>query len=707
MNIKKIPCFLITVFVLLIGNDVFAQEILTNFQRDYKLKDLQIRNEKSEEIIKCLPFFDDFSTSRVYPNPQNWMNDDVYINSSFPIFSTNVNAATFDILNRYGEVYLNASSVSFIADYLNSVRIRLDSVFDAEPRKLTAADSVYLSFSYQPQGRGDAPESSDSLVLELGYFTGNMVFDYIDSAYTSIDDYLLANHIDSILPNDTLYAPFGCNENIYWVSNQILTWGDVLMLPCDSVFKPEIAWKHVWSAPGQTYDSFVEEQGTYFAQVMIPIVDSVFFSDQFQFRFYNYGSYAGSNLPNNKSNVDEWSIDFVYLNYNRRVLDRSYPMISFSEKAPTFLKRYQQMPYRQYRFDPTNAVRSSFEMYITNLDKVSHNTNYSYFVDQVNGNFSYSYNGGSCELPPFSEYGFQDCESGGCHSQHACPFVNSLFSIDFDRDTTSYIIKHYISDSTVSPIMVDSVIFHQGFYNYFSYDDGTPEMGYGVEPPGSYFASQFEMSAVDTLRGVQLLFNQTYGDYNEDYFDIVVWKDNNGKPGEEVYRKENLKPDWNENLYGFTYYTFDELIVLNGIFYVGIMQQEIGSINIGFDTSNDNHQYNFFNVSNEWFQSQYAGSIMLRPVVGGNYMMIQNEIVEDFEVQVFPNPANQTLNIHVPESMNQSSNIIFIYDLNGRLVYENSFNSKLSVSNFTEGLYLLRIVTDNGNAVTKKFLISR
>lgn len=707
MNTKKISRFFIAIFLLLVGNDVFAQEFLTGFQRDYKLKDSQIRNEKSEEIIKSLPFFDDFSTSKIYPNPQNWINDNVYINSSFPIYPTNVNAATFDILNRYGEVYSDASTVSFKADYLNSVRIRLDSVFDTEPRKLSPADSIYLSFYYQPQGRGDAPESSDSLVLEFGYLTGNMVLDYVDSAYTLIDDYLIANQIDTIYPNDTIYAPFGCNENIYWICNQILTWGDAILLPCDSVFVPEIAWKNVWSVSGQTYENFVEEQGTYFAQVMIPIVDTLYFNDHFQFRFYNYGSLAGSNLPNNKSNVDEWSIDFVYLNYNRRVLDQSYPMISFSEKAPSFLRRYQQMPYRQYRFDPTNAVSPSFEMYIANLDKVSHNTNYSYVVDQVNGNFSYSYNGGSCELPPFSEYGFQDCESGGCHSQHACPFVNSLFSLDFDRDTTSYIIKHYISDSTVSPILVDSTIFHQGFYNYFSYDDGTPELGYGVEPPGSYFAVQFEMSSVDTLRGVQLLFNQTYGNYNEDYFDIVVWKDNNGKPGEEVYRKENLKPEWSETLYGFAYYTFDRLVVLNGIFYVGIMQQEMGTINIGFDASNDSHQYNFFNVDGNWLESQYSGAIMLRPVVGGNYSMNVDETIEDAEILLFPNPANHTLNIQVPESMNQKSNIIFIYDLNGRLVYENSFDSKLSVSNFTEGLYLLRIVTDGGNSVTKKFLISR
>ena len=34
-------------------------------------------------------------------------------------------------------------------------------------------------------------------------------------------------------------------------------------------------------------------------------------------------------------------------------------------------------------------------------------------------------------------------------------------------------------------ILVDSTIYHQGFYNYYAYDDGTPEMGYGLEPAGA------------------------------------------------------------------------------------------------------------------------------------------------------------------------------------------------------------------------------
>ena len=59
-------------------------------------------------------------------------------------------------------------------------------------------------------------------------------------------------------------------------------------------------------------------------------------------------------------------------------------------------------------------------------------------------------------------------------------------------DTTSYLIKHYISDSSESDVIIDSISYTQGFYNYYAYDDGTPELGWGMEYAGSSEAYQFE-----------------------------------------------------------------------------------------------------------------------------------------------------------------------------------------------------------------------
>ena len=281
--------------------------------------------------------------------------------------------------------------------------------------------------------------------------------------------------------------------------------------------------------------------------------------------------------------------------------------------------------------------------------------------------------------------------------------VDMLFAMDYNTDTMSFIIKHYISDSTCAPPMTDSLVYRQGFYNYFAYDDGIPEMGYGVEPSAGAFAVRFELSEMDTLRGVQILFNHTLRDANNNYFDIVVWKDNNGKPGDEVYRLSNKKPIWKDQLYQFAYYRFDRLIKLNGVFYIGLIQQSNGLINVGFDTSKDNSEYNFYNVTGSWQQSTKPGSIMLRPVVGGDYYIGVGEQQADYQVRVYPNPASSVIHIEGVES----GSTIAVYDIIGRKVLQSDFTNELSVNQLSNGLYLLNITTAEGIVISKKFMVNQ
>ena len=91
----------------------------------------------------------------------------MFVNNQFcdtPVF---VGVATFDCLNKNGEIYERANSYTFIADTLVSRYINLD---------YSPSDSIYLSFYYQPQGLAyDPPEERDSLVLnfKLREYNGN------------------------------------------------------------------------------------------------------------------------------------------------------------------------------------------------------------------------------------------------------------------------------------------------------------------------------------------------------------------------------------------------------------------------------------------------------------------------------------------------------------------------------------------------------
>ena len=254
----------------------------------------------------------------------------------------------------------------------------------------------------------------------------------------------------------------------------------------------------------------------------------------------------------------------------------------------------------------------------------------------------------------------------------------------------------------------DSIIVKQGFYNYFAYDDGTPEMGYGLVPGDTYFAVQFKVTRLDTVSGVQMLFNRTYNDANFNFFDIIVWRDNNGKPGQVLYTLENQRPIWNDNaLYAFSNYAFDEVVKVNTTFYVGIRQQYSKSINIGFDSSKDNHQYCFYDVGSGWNNTSFPGSIMIRPVMGKNPYFIgvdeYHEVAD--KLALYPNPASNIVRIEGVDD--EMANEIVIYDLAGRVVKKYQYCNELNVNDLQNGIYLVRAVMNDGSFETSKLLISK
>ena len=682
-----------------------AQEILTGWQREPSQR--LLRHADNTEIF--LPFVDDFSQSSVYPDSTKWTDRGAMVTDGFPLNPPTRNAATLDVLDQYGRVYDYAISNPFVAEYLTSARIRLDSIMEPSPRALSPADSVYFSFWYQPQGHGNAPEAHDSLVLQFGTATERQAFLYIDYQNFSLEEIFAQMQVDTLFPGDTIWAFGSCFPGMFTLVTDTLTstvQGQIA-IPCDSVFTTvaDTVWTNIWSTAGQKLEDFLaENEGRYFKQVMIPVTDPRFFTDHFYFRFYNYASILNYSLPTNRGNEDIWNIDLVYLNANRTANDTTYRKIAFSGQRPSFLNRYQSMPYRQYRVNPNSAIRENLSLDIANLDNVPHEASYYYTVRQIGGNQHYTRSFEPVSIPPYQEFGYLTCPPTG--ESPACPYVGELFSLNMWYDSASYEIKHYVYDSTCTPPLVDSMVYRQGFYNYYAYDDGIPEMGFGVEPASGCFAVRFDLTDFDTIQGVQLLFNHTLNDANNKYFDIAVWKDENGRPGEEVYRMASQRPQWGDQPYQFQYYKFDKVVALAGTFYIGLVQQSNGQINIGFDASTDNSQYNFINVNGTWQSSNYRGSLMIRPVVGPSYFIgIDENEAACHNVKLYPNPAANTLNIKPLKDTEIVKTCI--YDLTGRLLLQTDFEPTIAVDKLVGGMYFIRLTTAEGQTITQKFIIRK
>ena len=702
MNMKtNFKVFALALALGLFALHASAQEILTNYRTTTEKAPVQ--RGVAEALF--LPFFDDFSHSDLYPDSTKWTDNNVLVNDGFPLCPPNRNGATFDVLDANGKVYGYAISNAFVAEYLTSARIRLDSINEPEPRALTPADSVYLSFYYQPQGNGNAPEAQDSLVLQFGTTTEHQEFLFLDYQNYSIADIFAEMQVDTLFPGDTVWASVGCQPGLFTIITDTLTpmTQGTIAVPCDSVFTTvaDTTWYHIWSVPGQRLDSFmVHNGGQYFEQVMIPIRDLKYFQDNFYFRFYNYASIVNSSLPSDRSNEDNWNIDFVYLNINRSMNDINYPMLTFSGQRPSFFNRYQSIPYRQYRVNPNSSMRENLSLDIANLDGIDHEVSYYYKVDQLGGNQHYLRTLDPVTIHPYREAGFLNCPEYG--ESPACPYVGELFTLNMWYDSVSYQVSHYVFDSTANPPLADSMIYRVGMYNYYAYDDGIPELGYGLSNPGGKFAVRFDISEYDTIQGVQMLFNHTLNDANHKYFDIVVWKDENGKPGEEIYRLSGRRPEWQEQIYRFSYYKFDETVALANAFYIGIEQMEGGLINIGFDASIDNIQYNFVNTNGSWQQSSKHGSLMIRPVVGASYYIGVQEN-EEKDLRLYPNPVSSVFHLEGDFENGQ----VNLYDIAGRKVYQGEYQNEISVSNLNDGLYFIQIITAEGQVINQKFIIRK
>ncbi|MDP3557716.1 MAG: T9SS type A sorting domain-containing protein [Bacteroidota bacterium] len=159
-------------FLVLFSVSVFAQEGLKPLTANinYLYGDLKQNSNKQASQINysnkatslTLPFKDDFSYSstQAYPLQSLWSDSSTYVNSGYAIAPLSIGVATFDGLNKFGYPYtpnlVNMSS-SLPADTLTSKPINL---------AFAPVDSIALTFYYQARGNGDAPEISDSLLLD-------------------------------------------------------------------------------------------------------------------------------------------------------------------------------------------------------------------------------------------------------------------------------------------------------------------------------------------------------------------------------------------------------------------------------------------------------------------------------------------------------------------------------------------------------------
>ncbi|MCG3164333.1 MAG: hypothetical protein POELPBGB_00087 [Bacteroidia bacterium] len=560
-----------------------------------------------------------------------WTDNFTFINSTYPVYPPSVGVATLDGVDENGMPYdFVVGLPEGTADYLTSKPIKLANY---EP-----ADSLYLSFYYQPQGRGNAPEQSDSLILEFR---------------TSVT-----------------------NWTLIWSAE-----GDEL--PADSMFK----------------------------QVMIAVDTSLWFTNDFQFRFRNHATLSG--------NVDHWHIDYVRLSNARHYQDTVYEDVAYVYPAYSLLNKFQSMPWSHFLVDPASFMNDTLLLTFHNNLNAVKNTGYRWKVFDENNTELFDKNGGS------KNYAADIfCQNVGTQCDPTDPLPMSpdfTFAFpDNGNDSAEYTIIASLATNPDNIKDNDTLHYTQIFHNYYAYDDGTAENGYGLEiqaPVGvSMAAYRFNMIKGDTLRGVRFYFNPQLDDVSEEIFSLMVWTGDN-TPETLIYQKDSLSPQYSPGLNYFRTYTINDTILelQAGNFFVGWMQTENYRMNVGFDRNLNANENMFYNIlGGGWLQSQLPGAWMIRPVFSSDtlpsdvFSIDENSLMSEFTV--FPNPASDEVYIvAMNETVNSNNYFVNIFNSTGSVVKQvSSLPRSVNISELAPGFYFINIQNkETQEQRTYKLVISR
>ena len=440
-----------------------------------------------------------------------------------------------------------------------------------------------------------------------------------------------------------------------------------------------LQWETVWISE----DTILED----FTKVIKVINQNRFLFDEFQFRFVNYATVSG--------NFDHWHVDYIKIDELQSVADTlQLNDASFVYSSPSFLKRYQEMPWSHFLNNETDELKDSIDILLRNNDAAS-NIDYQFNVFN-NGNQVYHYPliGVSRNVTVL------DYDQVGNFSFTDPPILlqSNIFT-SFEIDSASFLVENILGTNSSDNKLNDTLFYVQNFHSHFAYDDGTAESAYGINVSGAQIAYEFKLNRPDTLRAIQMYFPQMLDSVNDIPFKLTVW-DDLSSTGNILYQQE-VFPYHTQNGNYYTY-LIDEPFKLVGTFYVGWEQSTEDLLNIGLDKNNVSNSYMFYNIGSGWNQSSYFGSWMIRPVLSMKPIVSSVDYVS-FDTKIYPNPVDTYCFVKTSEN----NCIIKVFSVHGvmqKQIFSKNSLTKLDLKDFSSGIYFIEILQNNKREYKKIIL---
>lgn len=446
----------------------------------------------------------------------------------------------------------------------------------------------------------------------------------------------------------------------------------------------EEKWYSVWHTDGGATNGF--------RRVMIAVKDNRYLKKGFRFMFTGYASLSGIVAePSRAGNADQWNIDHVLLDKGRTRNDTVLHDVALTLPQRSLIKDYEAMPWQHFRQAYLSVMSPTAKISYRNNDTIIRNvTRHISIKDELKNFVVRDFDAGAVNSDPLTDTQYN---VPLLYTYNSTVTESALFSVAVWLITDDF-------DSKVN----DTIRYLQKFRNYFAIDDGSAEAGYGINGQGSrnaMFALRFRSFIPDSVTAISICFNDAYNNSNQRSFDIMVWSDNNGKPGVLLGTTEGPVASPGPDLNGFREYSFSKPVSVSGDFWIGWKQLSETFLNTGLDLNTPSPGRQYFMLSGTWESSQAPGTVMIRPVMKGTGSSSSSDNGSLFNnlYRIFPNPASGIVTLQVSDNAPDDF-LIDVIAVSGAKIMTLGRTDHPDFSSLAAGSYLLIIRSTDGNPIS-------
>jgi hypothetical protein len=513
-----------------------------------------------------------------------------------------------------------------------------------------------------------------------GFNAQGMPYNFVSELAQGSTDTLISRPIDlqGLQPSDSVYMSFFTKARGF---GELPDLSDTLRL---EFLTRNGTWQTVWARSGGEVDSV-------FLQDFVAIVDPAYFHEQFQFRFRAFGRLSGA--------FDTWHLDYVYINKNRNRNDRFINDIAARRPLSSLLARYTAMPIKQYLRNAANETATEIETDFFNLKNDIDFVTYTFSIENIATGEVLQQLRGEPELVIPRQVVAKKLPI------RPLPLTrdSARLRIKFDLITTD---NENPSIPTVDLRRNDSLRAATDLTDYYAYDDGSAEAAVRMTRRLGRVAVRYVLNEPDTLAGVRMALVPSRRNVTGQLFTVQVYDSKDGKPS-QILHQQSMAVRYPDARNGFIELPFNQGVTVKDTFYIGWLQINEEPFAVGFDkNSTYGRDHIFVNLLQAWeADTELQGSIMIRPYTGGvdNGLVTSTRPSQEGRPYIYPTPTSglvQWSGISVVRYQVLSLQGVVVRD--ERLAEGVQF---ADVSALPDGLYLMRLTTDQGEVLNQKLLI--